>query len=97
MKVQLISFSGCPNVENARRALRQALASLALEETFEEVDSAAHDTPDELKSWGSPTILVDGVDVAGGSPSGRSCRTYPPSEFPGAPPMVMIVARLRGT
>ena len=97
MKIQLISFRGCPNVANARRALQQALASLDLEETFEEVDSAAHDTPDDLRFWGSPTVLVNGVDVAGGTPSGASCRMYPPSEFPGAPPLAMIVRRLRGT
>jgi hypothetical protein len=97
MRIQLLSFPGCLHADNARRALRKALASVGLEESFEEVDTTSPATPAPLRAWGSPTILIDGADVAGGTPSGASCRIYPPSELPGAPLVAMIVERLRAT
>ncbi len=72
MKVQLLSFPGCPNAEQAREALRRSLAAASLPPTFEEVDVTAPGAPEHLRQWGSPTILVDGRDVAGGSPTGPS-------------------------
>jgi hypothetical protein len=60
-----------------------------------EVDVTDPSTPLQLRSWGSPTILVDGADVALGVPSGRSCRIYPGSEIDGVPPLAMIEAALR--
>jgi hypothetical protein len=95
MKVQLLSFAGCPNVESARRALRRALETLHLDVPFEEVDVRSVDTPAHLRAWGSPTILVNGVDVAGGIPSGDCCRLYPSSEFRGAPAVALIEDALR--
>jgi hypothetical protein len=89
--VQLLSFPGCPNVENARRALLAAFSALGREPLFEEVDTTDPNTPVELRAWGSPTILVNGVDVAGGTPAGRSCRLY----AGGTPPVESIVAMLR--
>jgi hypothetical protein len=53
-------------------------------EPFEEVDLLDAKTPIDLKGWGSPTILVDGKDVAGYSKgSGLGCRVYPgPNKVP---------------
>ena len=51
-------------------------------------------TPEPLRLWGFPTILINGVDVGGGRPSGSSCRLYPHSENPGAPSDAMIDAAL---
>jgi hypothetical protein len=76
MKVQLLSFPGCPNAAGAREALRRSLAKAGLPPAFEEVDVTAPDTPEHLRQWGSPTILVDGRDVAGEAPMGPSCRIY---------------------
>jgi hypothetical protein len=89
--VQLVSFPGCPHVEGARRALRAAFATLGREPRFEEVDTSDPNTPAALRIWGSPTILVDGMDVTGGEPTGPSCRLYPG----GAPSVESIVAALR--
>jgi hypothetical protein len=89
--VQLVSFPGCPNVENARRALYAAFSVLGREPLFEEVDTSDPNTPAELRAWGSPTILINGADVSGGTPSGRSCRLYPG----GTPSVESIVAVLR--
>jgi hypothetical protein len=97
MKVQLLYFRGCPHVEEARHVLRRALAASALVDVrVEELDVDAPTTPTELREWGSPTILVNGADVAGEeAPSGRSCRLYSGGELPGVPPRRLIEKRLR--
>jgi len=79
MRIQLLTFPGCPNAEGAREALRRSIAAVDLPPGFEEVDVTDPATPDDLRNWGSPTILVDGRDVTGGAPTGTSCRLYPKS------------------
>ena len=93
--IQLLYFPGCPHVDAARRQLSQALGTLANAPQVIEVDVTDPSTPPHLRSWGSPTILVDGADVALGVPTGRSCRIYPGSEIAGVPPLAMIEAALR--
>ena len=49
MKVQLVYFDGCPNVERAREVLRRALAACApFTVSFEEVDVTARGAPAHL-------------------------------------------------
>ena len=76
MKVQLLTFAGCPNSGVAREMLRSVLASTGITASIEEVDTNAPETPDVLRGWGSPTILIDGADVEGQQPGGPSCRLY---------------------
>jgi hypothetical protein len=77
MKVQLLFFPGCSNAEAARAALRHSLEASRLRVAIEEVDVTAADAPHHLRDWGSPTILIDGVDVGGErAPTGASCRLY---------------------
>src|SRR5919204_2659894 len=76
MTVQLLFFPGCPNIDATRAAVRRALAATGLPDRFEEIDATAPTTPEPLRVWGSPTVLVDGADVAGGEPAGASCRLY---------------------
>jgi mercuric ion transport protein len=94
MLVQLLYFPDCPHVDAARRALAQALSRLQDTPLVVEIDVTAPATPPHLREWGSPTILVDGSDVAGGDPS-ESCRLYPSSEELGVPPLALIEAALR--
>ncbi len=78
MKVQLLYFSGCPHVAGAREHLRRALGSCGLKVRVEEIDTESPDTPEHLRGWGSPTILINGKDLAGiHGPQGASCRLYP--------------------
>jgi hypothetical protein len=97
MRVQLLFFEGCPHVDAARRALRQALESVGLGEVVvEELDVDAASTPAQLRDWGSPTILIDGVDIAGErGPSGRSCRLYGNAGNAGVPSRSLIEEQLR--
>jgi len=76
VKVQLITFAGCPNAGAARELLRRCLSLAGLEPTFEEIDSTAPETPEQFREWGSPTVLVNGVDIAGQEPTGPGCRLY---------------------
>jgi mercuric ion transport protein len=73
MRIQLLHFEGCPNVEATRTALRDALAAEKLEIPIEEIDVERADAPEWARGWGSPTILIDGKDVTGQERSGASC------------------------
>ncbi len=90
MKVQLLYFDGCPNVERARAALRDAMAAEHIDLAVEEVDVESPDAPDVARGWGSPTILIDGADVSGADRStGSTCRLY----TDGAPSVELIRGR----
>ena len=75
--VQFLAFDGCPLADAARANLEKALADCGMS-GYEEINILDPGTPDDLPAWGSPTILVNGVDVAG-QPKGNSvsCRVYP--------------------
>jgi mercuric ion transport protein len=95
MKIQLIYSDDCPHVEAARAALLRSLVAEDLSVSFEELDVAAPGTPAHLREWGSPTILIDGVDVGGETaPTGPCCRLYDAARR-GIPSDAMIVEALR--
>jgi hypothetical protein len=96
MKIQLLYFPGCPNVEATREVLRRSLRACGVPSPFEEIDITAPETPEPLRAWGSPTILVEGQDIAGERPAGSSCRLYrgAPGPRPGVPPEAMIRAAI---
>ena len=87
MDVTLLYFEGCPNWKIAD----QRLAVLAAERPDLRVTRHLVDTEEEterLQFHGSPSILVDGVDVFAGTgdPVGLSCRRYrTPDGYQGAP------------
>jgi len=95
-KIQLLTFHGCPLADAARASLERAVAELGLS-GFEEIDLLGPQTPDEMKAWGSPTILVDGMDVAGSSKgNGLGCRVYPgPDRVPAQDAIVEFVRKAR--
>ncbi len=77
LKVQLLVFQGCPLADAARASLKEALAALGIG-AYEEIDLRDAATPTELRGWGSPTILVDGEDIAAGvKGDGVCCRVHP--------------------
>lgn len=75
-KIELLVFEDCPLADAARKTLGEALGSLGLS-NYEEVDLLDPDTPDEIRGWGSPTILVNGKDITGGGKGDSvGCRVY---------------------
>jgi len=74
--VELIYFGSCPSVGVARQALEDALSSMGLSPDWQEWDLEDQTTPARLRGYGSPTVLIGGHDVRGGSPAseGLACR-----------------------
>jgi hypothetical protein len=94
--VELLYFPDCPNIPAAREQLRRAFEALGAPPMWTEVDVTAEGAPAHARGYGSPTILVDGKDVAGAAPGGgSSCRIYVGSDVRGVPPLDVIVAALR--
>lgn len=76
LHVQLLTFEGCPLADAARIELAAALTECGIE-TYEELDILSPETPENLRGWGSPTILVNGTDIAGQAKGDDvSCRVY---------------------
>ena len=77
IRIQLLTFAGCPLAEAAKVELQAALAELGTVD-YTEIDILDPATPEALRGWGSPTILVDGSDITG-QPKGDDvgCRVYP--------------------
>lgn len=79
MKIELVYFEGCPNADAARGNLRKACDELGLKADWLEWNQNDNKVPAHVKAFGSPSILVDGRDVAGGSADycgEKSCRLY---------------------
>ena len=78
VKIELVYDSLCPNVEEARERIRKVLSELNMPHEWSEWDRANPKAPEYVKNYGSPTILVNGKDVATitDKTTGDSCRLY---------------------
>lgn len=98
--VELIYFRDCPNVELARERLMRGFAKAGVIPKWREWERNEPASPDYARAYGSPTILVNGRDVAGVEPTddnAGACRVYsrPDAGFDGAPGIDAIAAALR--
>lgn len=95
--VELIYDADCPNVEDARRVLLHAFTQAHLLPKWREVDRGAADCPSYAREYGSPTILVNGKDVAESADnSAACCRLYVHTQgTSGVPGVEQIVAALK--
>ena len=66
--VELIYDRDCPNVHEARTQLLHAFARAKVEARWQEWRADDDDSPARVRGYGSPTILVDGRDVADSGP-----------------------------
>ena len=96
--IELIFDRDCPNAEVARQNLGDALVAAGLPPRWTERDRADPDGPPHVQRFGSPTILIDGRDVAGQDPTDgtSSCRLYATGsgQMSGVPPIELIAAAL---
>lgn len=78
MTVELIYDADCPNVPAARSKLIKAFMQTGVSARWREWERGSPDAPDYARSYGSPTILIDGNDIAGVAPNTgtRACRVY---------------------
>ena len=96
-KIELIYDKDCPNMEKARRNIHTALIRTGLPQIWKEWDRNDPSSPIHAKNFGSPTVLVDGRDVAGASETeGNNCRVYlyGLNSIQGVPPVEQIVSAL---
>ncbi len=78
MNVELIYDADCPNVVGTRSQLIRAFTRTGISARWTEWERGSSDTPDYARAYGSPTLLVDGKDIAGVAPDAgtRACRVY---------------------
>ena len=85
-RLELLSFPGCPTAKVLHANLAEAIAQLGLVTCrIEPVNLTELEAGDPRRGWGSPTILVDGVDLFGKArpaDEGMSCRIYPGGKAP---------------
>lgn len=89
MNIDLLYFDDCPNWKVAD----ERLASIAAEQPDVTVTHHLVESAEEAERWGfhgSPSILLDGVDVFAGADAGvgLSCRVYQTVEGPAGVPTV---------
>jgi hypothetical protein len=100
-RIELVYDSDCPNADRARDAIRTALRAVGAPEIWKEWNRGVPDTPQALRGFGSPTVLVDGRDVGGDGgrstdADSSSCRIYvdEAGRISGLPSFQLILAAL---
>lgn len=79
MKIELLVFDGCPNWEPALELLQASMASLGIAGEVQEIQVESLEQAQALVFPGSPTLRVNGQDVAPlpeGFQPAMGCRTY---------------------
>ena len=81
MRVELVYFTGCPNVRPMRQLLRRCLERCGLDSAIVEANTDDAATPADYRRFSSPTVLIDGIDILAGAVSdAHACRLKMPSE-----------------
>lgn len=94
MKVEVLYVAACPSHPAAVRLVKDVLVAQGITAEVDEVLVRDEQMAGELKFLGSPTIRIDGRDVAEESQTAKnfalSCRLYPGSQQIGLPPAEMV-------
>lgn len=100
LQIELVYDPGCPNVERARDVLTAACREAEVPAVWTEWNSSEDACPARARNLGSPSILVNGEDVAPGphpwaqrdGHDGPRCRVYRDGDaIVPAPPKARIV------
>ncbi len=94
MKVEVLYVAECPSHPATVKLVKEVLAAEGVAAEVHEVLVRDEGMAGELRFCGSPTIRINGRDVAGESRKAQSfalsCRLYPGSKQVGLPPSEMI-------
>ena len=94
MRVEVLYVPECPSHPAAVKLVREVLAAEGVATEIHEVLVSDERMAGELKFLGSPSIRINGRDVAGESQTAKnfalSCRLYPGSKQIGLPPAEMV-------
>ena len=98
MKIEVLYILDCPHYPAALAELKRVLAVEKISTQVSEVLVANSQMAKAMKFRGSPTIRINGRDIAGESELQHfavSCRLYPSEKQPGVPPAEMIHRAVR--
>jgi hypothetical protein len=94
VKIEVLYVAECPSHPAAVRMVKDVLAVEGVVTEVQEVLVRDEGMASELRFLGSPTIRVNGRDVAGETRNAQSfalsCRLYPESKQVGLPPIEMV-------
>jgi protein-disulfide isomerase len=94
MKIEVLYVSECPYHSAAVRLVKEVLESHGVTAKVDEVLVTDEKMAAELGFHGSPTIRINGQDVAGEALKPEafalSCRLYPESKYTGLPPAELV-------
>lgn len=71
--VELVYDRDCPNLAEARAQLVRAFGRAKVKAHWKEWCAADPESPEHVRGYGSPTILVNGRDIAGTEDNGGPC------------------------
>ena len=76
--VEFVYEKSCPNVNGTRTRLVEAFRIAGIAPKWTEWETGDPATPNSRRKWGSPTILIDGADIAGAGDDETNdcCRIY---------------------
>jgi hypothetical protein len=94
VRVEVLYVAQCPRHPAAVKLVKDVLAAEGVAAEIQEVLVRDEGMADELRFSGSPTIRINGRDVAGEPQKAQSfalsCRLYPGSKQVGLPPVEVI-------
>jgi hypothetical protein len=94
VKIEVLYVAECPSHPAAVRMVKDVLVAKGVVTEVQEILVRDEGMASELKFLGSPTIRVNGRDIAGETLKAQSfalsCRLYPGSKQVGLPPAEMI-------
>ena len=80
MKIEVLTFEGCPNVAAARQLVERIVADSHVDAEIAYVDVPDPEAAERMRFLGSPTIRVDGRDIEPGAGERTeyvlACRIY---------------------
>ena len=99
MKIEVLYVPDCPHHPSAVKQLRDVLLAEGVRTEIIEVAVTDSKAAEEFRFRGSPTIRINGRDIAGESHSPLSfalaCRMYPGAKEAGVPPLEMMQRAVR--
>ena len=98
MKIDLLYFDGCPSWKSGLENLRSAIAREGLQANINVVQVTDDEQATRLRFLGSPSFVVDGVDLWQENRAAYylSCRVYmTPEGVKGTPTIGMLQEKLR--
>ncbi len=98
MKIEILYVPGCPHLQPAAELVEEVLLEAGIRAEVRQVPVADEATATTLRFAGSPTVLVNGLDVepaVGAREGGLSCRLYAHSDAPGVPAREALLRAIR--